>query len=65
MDKESLELLLEQGLSVERIAKRFGKDPSTISYWMNKHGLVSPYREKHAAKGGIDRKGLEALIAAE
>jgi transposase len=64
MDKESLEVLLEQGLSVERIAKRFGKDPSTISYWMNKHGLVSPYREKHAAKGGIDRKGLEALIAA-
>jgi hypothetical protein len=27
MDKQSLELLLEQGLSVERIAKRFGKDP--------------------------------------
>ena len=63
MDKQSLELLLGQGLSVERIAKRFGKDPSTISYWMKKHGLVSPYREMHAAKGGIDRERLEALVA--
>ena len=52
MDKESLELLLDQGLSIAGIAKRFGKDPSTISYWMKKHGLVSPFRERHAAKGG-------------
>jgi transposase len=64
MDKQSLESLLDQGLSVERIAKRFGKDPSTISYWMRKHGLVSPYREKHAAKGGIERERLEALVEA-
>lgn len=63
MDKESLALLLDHGLSVERIAKRFGRDPSTVSYWMKKYGLVSPYREKHAAKGGIDRAELEALIS--
>jgi transposase-like protein len=62
MDKQSLELLLDQGLSIERIAKRFGKDPSTISYWMKKHGLVSPYRERHAAKGGIEREELRALV---
>jgi transposase/5-methylcytosine-specific restriction endonuclease McrA len=64
MDKQPLELLLGEGLSVERIAKRFGKDPSTVSYWMNKHGLVSPYREKHAAKGGIERERLEGLVNA-
>ena len=64
MDKQSLELLVGQGLSIERIAKRFGKDPSTISYWMKKHGLVSPYRDKHAAKGGIEREELEALVEA-
>jgi len=64
MDKQSLEVLLGQGLSIERIAKRFGKDPSTISYWMKKHGLVSPYREKHAAKGGIERERLEELTEA-
>lgn len=64
MDKEPLEWLLEEGESVERIAKRFGKDPSTISYWMKKYGLESPYAEKHAAKGGIEREQLEALVDA-
>jgi transposase-like protein len=62
MDKESLQALLDQGLSVERIGKRFGKDPSTVAYWMRKHGLVSPYKEKRAAKGGLARKTLEDLI---
>ena len=64
MDKQSLESLLAQGASVEQIGKRFGKDPSTVSYWMKKYGLVSPYREKHAAKGGIERERLEALVSA-
>jgi transposase len=62
MDKESLQLLLTQGLSVERIAKRFDKDPSTISYWLKKHGLESPYADKHSAKGGIERERLEELV---
>ena len=62
MDKESLELLIGQGLSIERIAKCFGKDPSTISYWMKKHGLQSPYAAKHAAKGGVERGQLEELV---
>jgi transposase len=64
VEKESLELLLAQGESIERIAKRFGKDPSTVSYWMKKYGLESPYAEKHAAKGGLERETLEALVAA-
>jgi transposase-like protein len=62
MDKQSLALLLGQGLSIERIAKRFGKDPSTISYWLKKHGLKSPHADKHAAKGGIERGLLEELV---
>jgi transposase len=64
MDKQSLESLLDQGFSIERIARRFGKDPSTISYWMKKHGLVSPYQEKHAAKGGINREELNGFVRA-
>ncbi len=62
MDKDSLELLLGQGLSVEKIAQRFGKDASTISYWMKKHGLESPYAKRHASKGGIERERLEGLV---
>ena len=62
MERQSLEYLLDQGVSVEQIAKRFGKDPSTVSYWMKKYGLVSPYREKHAARGEIGRERLEQLV---
>jgi transposase-like protein len=64
VDKQSLELLLAQGVSVERIAKRFGKDPSTISYWMKKFGLESAHAEKHRARGGIERSRLEELVEA-
>jgi transposase-like protein len=62
MEKESLVALLGQGLSVEKIARRFGKHPSTVAYWVAKHGLVAPMREQHAAKGGIERERLEALV---
>ena len=62
MDKGSLELLLNKGLSVAQIGKRFGKDPSTISYWMEKHGLEAVNRERHAPKGGIARERLEELV---
>ncbi|MGB9183946.1 MAG: helix-turn-helix domain-containing protein [Solirubrobacteraceae bacterium] len=63
MERESLRLLLAQGLSVEKIARRFGKHPSTVSYWMAKHGLVSPNRDKHISRGEIERETLAALIA--
>ena len=63
MDRDSLVSLLAQGLSVERIGKRFGKHPSTVSYWMKKYGLAAPNREKHVAKGGIERARLEDLTA--
>lgn len=59
-----MEQLLGDGVSIERIAKRFGKDPSTVSYWMKKYGLESPYRQRHAAKGGIERERLEELVEA-
>lgn len=58
-------MLLAQGLSVERIAERFGKHPSTVSYWMAKHGLEANGRQTHAAKGGIEREQLEQLVQAE
>ena len=64
MDRDSLITLLARGLSVEKIARRFGKHPSTVSYWMEKYGLEAPNREKHAAKGGISRGRLEELVAA-
>jgi len=62
MDRDSLAQLLGQGMSVEKIGARFGKHPSTVAYWMEKYGLVAPFREKHAARGGIERELLERLV---
>lgn len=62
MDRDALALLLARGMSVERIARRFGRHPSTVSYWMAKYGLEAPGHDKHAAKGGIARERLEELI---
>jgi transposase len=64
MDRASLAELLDRGVSVEQIAQRFGKHPSTVAYWMGRYGLVAPNREKYAAKGAIERERLEALVAA-
>ena len=64
MDRDSLTELLERGVSVERIAQRFEKHPSTVAYWMSRYGLVAPNRDKHAAKGAIAREQLEELLEA-
>jgi transposase len=62
VDRESLKLFLEQGLSLEEIGRRVGRHPSTVGYWVKKHGLVAANQSKHAARGGIPREQLAALI---
>ena len=64
MDRDALKLLLDQGVSVEEIGRRFDRNASTIAHWMRKYGLDAPNREKYAAKGGIERDLLEELVAA-
>jgi transposase len=54
---------LEEGRSIESIAREAGRSASTIGYWVNKHGLTSQHAPKHAARGGIAREQLEALVA--
>jgi transposase-like protein len=54
---------LASGRSIESIAREAGRSPSTVGYWVNKHGLTSRHAPKHAARGGIDRAELEALVA--
>jgi transposase len=54
---------LEEGRSIESIAREAGRSASTVGYWVNKHGLASKHAPKHAARGGLDRVELEALVA--
>jgi DNA-binding transcriptional ArsR family regulator len=58
MTKEELEGFLAEGLSLEQIGKRVGRNPSTISYHLKKHGLVPVNQGKHANKGPIPYEAI-------
>ena len=62
MDAGWLAEQLEAGRSIESIAREAGRDPSTVAYWVNKHGLASQHAPTHAARGGIDRDELTELV---
>lgn len=64
MDRPWLAQQLAAGRSIEAIAREVDRDPSTVAYWVTKYGLVSMHAEKHAARGGIAREQLEALVEA-
>ena len=63
MEREWLERELTAGRSIEAIAREVGRDPSTVAYWVNKHGLTSQHAPKHAARGGLAFDVLAADIA--
>jgi transposase-like protein len=64
MERAWLHSQLTSGRSIESIARELNRDPSTVAYWVNKHGLVSSFAAKHAARGGIAREQLEPLVEA-
>jgi transposase len=64
MDREPLECLLGQGLSLAEIGRRFGTHESTVGYWVKKHGLQAAKRDRHVARGPLSRSDLETLVAA-
>jgi transposase-like protein len=47
---------------MEAIAREVGKSPSTVAYWVDKHGLVSAHAERHAARGPIAEEALRELV---
>jgi transposase-like protein len=62
MDPAWLAQELASGRSIESLAREAGRSPSTVAYWVNKHGLQSTHARRHAARGGIDRSALAALV---
>jgi transposase-like protein len=64
MERAWLERELAAGRSIESLAEEVGKNPSTVAYWVKKHGLRSAHADRHAARGGVDRARLEELVAA-
>ena len=64
MEAQWLASQLDAGRSIESIAREAGRSPSTVAYWVNKHGLTSQHAERHRARGGLTREQLEPLVAA-
>jgi transposase len=62
VDKRFLEECLRNGLSLEAIGKAVGRHPSTVGYWLEKHGLEAVGRAKHAPKGEVDIERLRGLV---
>jgi transposase len=62
VDRESLASFLSLGLSLEEIGRRVGKHPSTVSYWVKKHGLAISH-VRHRKKGAIPEDLLRTLVA--
>ena len=65
MDRDWLARRLEAGASIEAIAREAGRDPSTVSYWVRKHGLTSSHAARHAPRGPIERELLTEIVACE
>jgi 5-methylcytosine-specific restriction endonuclease McrA len=62
MKKEFLEQCLAQGLSLDKIGALTGRDPSTVSYHLKKHGLTPVGHGVHAPNGRVDPDQLRAMI---
>jgi transposase len=62
MTKEELEGYLAEGLSLEQIAERIGRHPSTVSYHLKKHGLKAIGHDVHAPNQKVEPVRLRELI---
>lgn len=62
MDKRFLEDCLAQGMSLPQIGRLAGKDPSTVGYWVKKHGLRANGADKFSPRGGIDWEVLQIMV---
>jgi hypothetical protein len=60
--RELLRDWLERGLSLNEIGALTNRDPSTVSYWLRKHGLVANGHDKHAPVGPLTREQLKPLV---
>ena len=49
-------------MSLDAIGELVGRHPSTIGYWVQKHGLRANGSEHHGPRGGLTRDELEPLV---
>lgn len=62
MSKHELQGYLAAGLSLRDIGDRVGRHPSTVAYWVRKHGLSAVHSPRFAPRGGLSRETLARLV---
>lgn len=62
MKRRFLEDCLAKGMSLEAIGELAGRHPSTVGYWLKKHGLRAAGQARHAPKGSVDPARLQELV---
>jgi DNA-binding CsgD family transcriptional regulator len=62
MERDQLKRWLDQGLSLPQIGELTGRDPSTVGYWVQKHGLIANGNARFSPRGGLTREQLEPLV---
>ena len=62
MEKAELASFLFLGMSLADIGRVYGKDHSTVGYWVRKHGLKSAHADRFAPRGALDRHELGVLV---
>lgn len=64
MDRTVLKQMLGEKLSLAEIGRRLERHESTVSYWVDRHGLRANGQERHAPRGGLAKDRLEVLVDA-
>jgi len=64
MERAVLEGFLEEGLSLHAISEEVGRAPSTISYWLNRHGLEANGAARFGTKEALPEETIVRLAAA-
>jgi len=62
MERRELESVLGAGFSLEEIGRLYGKDHSTIGYWVKKLGLRAAHADRFAPRGPLSRYELSGLV---
>ena len=63
MDREWLIDRLAEGASLDRIAREAQRAPSTVSYWLGRHGLRANGAARYGHRVAIDEASLSAAVA--
>jgi transposase len=62
LDRELLERMLGEGLSLATIGRRVGRHEATVGYWLKRYGRRAAQAERHLARGALDRDDLRRLV---